>query len=122
MRSHRTLRVWQLAIVLIRFIYQATRGFPKDETYGLRSQIRRAAVSVATNIAEGNARHGPGEAAHGLSMAIGSLAEVDTLVVVCAAEGHFDAATTREFETQAAHLNQLLLARAQKMRAAAKRR
>lgn len=118
MKSHRRLRIWQLAIALIRAIYHATRGFPREEIFGLKAQLRRAAVSVATNIAEGNARFGPGEAAHGLSMAIGSLAELDTLIVVCEMEGYLEPETARALETQSAQLCQLMLARSRKMRAA----
>jgi four helix bundle protein len=56
MRKHHELRLWQDAMLLVEMIYKITRHFPKDEIYGLTSQIRRAAVSVPSNIAEGAAR------------------------------------------------------------------
>ncbi len=58
-RSFRDLRVWQAAMDLVEHVYRITDSFPKAETYGLTSQIRRAAVSVPSNIAEGNARRIP---------------------------------------------------------------
>jgi hypothetical protein len=63
-RSYRELLVWQKAKALATQIYQATEQFPRPETYGLTSQIRRAAVSVPSNIAEGQGRLTPGEFLH----------------------------------------------------------
>ena len=77
-RSYRDLLVWQKAKALAVQIYHATEQFPKAETYGLTSQIRRAAVSVASNIAEGQGRLTPGEFLHFLGQARGSLLELDT--------------------------------------------
>ena len=77
-QSHRDLTVWQLGMDLTEGVYQLTRAFPKDETYGLSSQVRRAAISVPANIAEGNARSSTKEYLHLLSIAVGSLAEVET--------------------------------------------
>ena len=57
-RNHRSLKAWQQSIALVENVYKATRTFPKDETFGLVSQMRRAAVSVPANIAEGSARSG----------------------------------------------------------------
>ena len=65
---------------LAREVYRFTGGFPFHERYGLTSQLRRAAVSAAANIAEGYARYGKQELAHALSVSLGSLAEVDTLL------------------------------------------
>jgi four helix bundle protein len=67
---------------LVTEIYQATRVFPKDETYGLTSQLRRAAVSVPSNIAEGQARFSRKEFHHFLSLARGSLVEIETQVII----------------------------------------
>ena len=80
--SHRNLLVWQKAIKLSLGAYNYTRSFPRDEQYGLTSQIRRACVSIAANIAEGNGRRTDRDYAHFLSMAIGSAREVDTLFVM----------------------------------------
>jgi four helix bundle protein len=81
-RDHRDLRVWQLAIDLALMAYDLSAGFPQAEVYGLAIQMRRAAVSVASNIAEGNGRVHRAEYAHFLSMARGSLREVQTLTVI----------------------------------------
>jgi len=77
-RSYRDLIVWQKAMDLVRAIYNLTTSFPTDERFGLISQVRRAAVSVPSNIAEGPARHTSREFVQFISHAEGSLAEVDT--------------------------------------------
>jgi four helix bundle protein len=77
-RYYRDLQVWQKAIQLAKCIYRISASFPNAEKYGLVSQIRRAAVSVPSNIAEGQARNTTGEFILFLSHAEGSLAEVDT--------------------------------------------
>jgi four helix bundle protein len=77
-RTYRELIVWQKAKALTVHVYKATEPFPKTETYGLISQIRRAAVSVTSNIAEGQGRLTTGEFLHFLGQASGSLLELDT--------------------------------------------
>jgi four helix bundle protein len=77
-QSYRDLVVWQKAMTLAELVYEASSKFPKQETYGLTSQMRRAAVSVASNIAEGQARHSRGEFLQFLGHARGSLAELET--------------------------------------------
>jgi four helix bundle protein len=77
-RSFRDLWVWQSAMDLAAAIYELTGSFPQSETFGLSSQIQRAAASVAANIAEGHARRNLREYLHFLSIARGSLAEVET--------------------------------------------
>jgi len=81
-RSYRELLVWQKAKALAVQIYQATDQFPRAETYGLTSQIRRAAVSVASNIAEGQGRLTAGEFIHFLGQARGSLLELETQLAI----------------------------------------
>lgn len=81
-RNHRTLKAWQEAINLVDAIYSTTAEFPADERFGLTSQLRRAAVSVPANIAEGFARTGTRELLHFLSIASGSLSELDTLIEI----------------------------------------
>jgi four helix bundle protein len=76
--SYRDLLVWQKSMVLAKQIYLMTRAFPDDERFGLITQMRRAAVSVPSNIAEGQARKGRREFVQFLSHAEGSLAELDT--------------------------------------------
>ncbi len=81
-RSHRDLRVWQTSMSLVEAIYRATDGFPRHETYGLGSQIQRAAVSVPSNIAEGHAREHLKEYLNHLAIAQGSLAELITQIEI----------------------------------------
>ena len=76
--SFRDLRVWQLGMELVELVYHLTRSWPPSERYGLTSQIRRSAVSVPSNIAEGQAREHLAEYLHHLSVAQASLAELDT--------------------------------------------
>jgi four helix bundle protein len=76
--SHRDLHVWQKAMDLVTACYRITARFPKSETYGLASQLQRAAVSVPANIAEGKGRASTGAYLQHLSIAAGSLAELDT--------------------------------------------
>jgi four helix bundle protein len=79
-QTHRDLKVWQLGMEIAELIYQTTKAFPDDERFGLISQLRRAAVSIPANIAEGNARDSTKEYLRHLSIAVGSLAEIETLV------------------------------------------
>ena len=77
-KSHRDLVVWQKAMDLVVLIYQATAAFPKHELYGLTSQLRRAAVSIPANVAEGQGRRSKSEFCQFLGNARGSLLELDT--------------------------------------------
>ena len=81
-KSYKDLLVWQKGIVLVKEIYELTRDFPADEKFGLVSQMRRAAVSIPSNIAEGQARHTTGEFIQFVSHAEGSLAELETQVII----------------------------------------
>jgi four helix bundle protein len=80
--SYRDLVVWQRAIQMTVAIYRLSVGFPKEEMYGLTSQLRRAAVSVASNIAEGYGRASRGEYKQFLGMARGSICEVQTQLTI----------------------------------------
>lgn len=80
MQDFRKLDVWQKGFRLGVDIYQITRGFPKEELYGLTSQLRRAAVSIAANIAEGCGRYSDAELVHFLDISMGSLSETDTFL------------------------------------------
>ena len=81
-RKHHNLKVWQEAMQLVKGIYAATTAFPKEESYGLTSQIRRAAVSIPSNVAEGAARTGAKEFLRFLSIARGSLSELETQIIL----------------------------------------
>lgn len=79
-KGYKKLIVWQKADELAYQIYIATKGFPKEETYGIISQLRRAALSVPTNIVEGYGRQGKKELKHFVNIALGSLAETEYLL------------------------------------------
>ncbi len=90
--AHRRSAAWEYCMELTREIYRVTRRFPAHERYGLTAQLQRAAVSTAANIAEGYARYGRQELAHGLSVGLGSLAEVDTLLEIASQLGYLSSA------------------------------
>ena len=81
-KNFKDLLVWQRAVDLVPQLYELLRGFPKEETYALSDQIRRAAVSIPANIAEGQARQHPKEFLQHLFIAKGSLAELQTLLII----------------------------------------
>ncbi|MFZ3253245.1 MAG: four helix bundle protein [Syntrophales bacterium] len=81
-KSYRDLIVWQKSMDLVEMVYQVTKGFPREELYGLTNQLRRAAVSIPSNIAEGQARNSTAEFRNFLSIARGSLAEVETQLLI----------------------------------------
>lgn len=87
MKTHKDLDVWKNAVQLAIKVYELTRTFPKEEVFGLTAQMRRAAVSVASNIAEGAARRGNKEFVHFLYLAAGSASELDTHLEICRQTG-----------------------------------
>ena len=82
MAGYRELVAWQRAVDLVERIYRVTAEWPREEIYGLTNQTRRAAVSVPANIAEGQGRSSPKEFAHHLSIAYGSLCELETHLLI----------------------------------------
>lgn len=82
--DYRDLTVWQKSIDLVEVIYRHTAGFPNHETFGLTQQLRRAVVSIPSNIAEGQGRGSPREFRNFLGIARGSLNEVETQLVIAA--------------------------------------
>jgi four helix bundle protein len=90
MRNHLNLQVLRKARDLTLVIYELTRGFPRDERFGLTAQVRRAAVSVVSNVAEGAARRSDREFARFLDVALGSAAELDAQLDISTALGFVD--------------------------------
>jgi four helix bundle protein len=99
-RSYRDLLVWQKAKTLAVRLYCETESFPKTETYGLSSQLRRASVSVVSNIAEGQGRLTRGEFLHFLGQARGSLLEVDAQMAIALDLGYVRKETFAEIDDQ----------------------
>ena len=81
-RSYRDLEVWKLAIDFVKKVYQVTNNFPASEKFGLINQIRRAAVSIPSNIAEGQGRNSTKEFKQFLAISLGSLAELETQLII----------------------------------------
>ena len=88
METHRDLRVWQQSIDFVSSIYLMTRSLPKEELFGLVSQMRRAAVSVPSNIAEGYGRGTDKEKIHFLRISSGSMSELETQLTLCLKLGY----------------------------------
>lgn len=89
-RAHHDLKVWQEAMDLVKMIYQSSSSFPESENFGLKSQIRRAAISVPSNIAEGAARTSAKEFLQFLSVSRGSLSEVETQMLISKNLGYLE--------------------------------
>ena len=89
-QSYKELVVWQKAIDLTVAVYQLTKKFPKDELFGLVSQMRRASVSIASNIAEGEGRKSKKEFSRFLGISLGSKAELETQLILCERVGLAD--------------------------------
>ncbi len=81
-KSYRDLEVWKKSIDLVKDIYAFTQKFPKEEVYGLVSQMRRSAISISSNIAEGKTRQHVNEYVQFLYVALGSCAELETQVII----------------------------------------
>ncbi|MCX6231956.1 MAG: four helix bundle protein [Bacteroidetes bacterium] len=82
MRNFRELEIWKKSILFVKLIYQLTDFFPEKEIYGLTSQIRRAAVSIASNIAEGSSRNSEKDFVRFLEIAMGSAFEIETQLII----------------------------------------
>jgi four helix bundle protein len=109
-RTYRDLVVWQKAYDLSLAVYRATRGFPNDEVYGLRSQVRRAAISIPSNIAEGYGRRTTAEYARSLNIAYGSRCELETQLSIAADLGYISQTVATKLEQQTAEVERMLTA------------
>ena len=107
-KSYRDLRVWQEAMDLVVICYQITKTFPKSEMYGLASQLQGAAVSIPANIAEGRARQYSKEFLQHLSIACGSLAEVETHIQIAERLNYIDSDKVRQILDKAAEIGRML--------------
>lgn len=108
LHSFKDLRAWREAHTLVLDVYRITRSFPREELFGLTSQIRRASVSVTSNIAEGFNRSSKKEKIQFYSMAIGSLAEVQDQLEIARDIGYLDAATFADVSARALTIHKLL--------------
>lgn len=109
MRPHEQLDVWKKAMDLVISVYRSTEAFPKEERFGLTSQIRRAAVSVPANIAEGAARHSSKEFAHFLSNAQGSASELETELLIARRLGFLNETVYRELRAALDSIGRMMI-------------
>ncbi len=107
-RPHKRLEAWKKSIALVTSIYEETKAFPQDEEYGLKSQLRRASVSVPSNIAEGLTRKTKKDKLHFLNIAQSSLSEIDTQVEICLNMKYFDNTHYERIEIQLVEIQKLL--------------
>lgn len=108
LKSYQDLEVWQKAMDLVVLCYEITKKFPKNEIYGLSSQLQRAAVSVPANIAEGRHRQSSKEFLQYLSIAYGSLAEVETHVQIAERLNYIDEGQINKTLTKTAEIGRML--------------
>ena len=106
--NYRDLVVWQKAMELVTEVYRSTECFPKSEVFGLSSQIRRAVVSVPSNIAEGQGRDSSKEFVHHLSFAYGSLMETETQLQIAANLGYIGQTEVDRLLNDTAEIGRLL--------------
>ena len=97
-KGYKKLIVWQKADEFAYQVYLETKKFPKEETYGMTSQLRRAAISIPTNIVEGMGRQGKGESKQFVNIALGSLAESEYLLEFCLRLNYLDTETFKRLE------------------------
>src|ERR1700746_1623978 len=106
--NYRELVVWQRAMDLVLEVYRSTRNFPRDEIFGLTSQMRRAAVSVPSNVAEGKGRYSPKDRTHFVYQARGSLLELQTQITVAGKLSYLDLKTAKNLQCLADEVGRLL--------------
>lgn len=105
---YRQLIAWQKAMLLVRSVYELSKRFPKEEIYGLTSQVRRAAVSVPSNIAEGQGPDSTKEFLHHLSIAYGSLMEVETQILIAEDLGYLENQAVVDFLEKSAETGRIV--------------
>ncbi len=107
-RDYRELIVWQKSMDLVELLYRHTKSFPKEELYGLTAQMRRAAVSIPSNIADGQARQTTRDFIRFLSIARGSLKELETQVIICHRLAYIDEAQESELVAATEEVSRLI--------------
>ncbi|MEK6746845.1 MAG: four helix bundle protein [Pseudomonadota bacterium] len=107
-RGYKDLQVWQKSMDFVDAVYIATKSFPKDEVYGLTSQLRRSAVSVASNIAEGSSRGSTREFIRFIEISYGSLAEAETQIYIANRQKYIVDEITNKLLEQAGEIGRML--------------
>lgn len=109
MNNHKDLDVWKNSIVFVKRIYETTKTFPREEMYGLTNQLRRASVSIPSNIAEGAARKGKAEFKQFLYIALGSLSEVETQLIISKEINFLEKELFHSLETELITIRKMLV-------------
>ena len=107
-KSYKDLIVWQRSIDFVTEIYELTKMLPTDEKFGLVSQMRRSGVSVPSNLAEGHARIGKNEFKHFVSISLGSLAELETQILICQNLNYFTKIISDDLLENTNEINKML--------------
>jgi len=107
-KHYRDLKVWQKAYQLCLEVYRLTREFPKEERYGLTSQVRRASVSIVSNIAEGYGRGTTAEYIRGNYISYGSLCELETQILLCCDLGYINKEKAQELQGNVREVERML--------------
>ena len=115
LRTHKDLEVWKQSIDLVSTVYRISKTFPHEERYGLANQMRRAAVSIPSNIAEGAGRGSRKEFSQFLHIALGSLSEVETQIIIAKRLGYLD--DSGDIEEQIQTVRKLILGLVRYLRA-----
>lgn len=115
-RPHKRLEAWKNSIAFVSLIYEETKSYPRDEEFGLKSQLRRAAVSVPSNIAEGLTRKSLNDKLHFLDIAQASLSEIDTQLEISLRLKYMNETTFCVMEEQLVQIQKLLGGLVRKMR------
>jgi len=115
-QTYQDLTVWQKSMDLTALVYQTTKKLPKDELYSLTNQMRRAAVSIPSNIAEGQARHSTKEFIQFLRIAQGSKAELETQFLLCLKIGYLTDSDTEKIMNLLQEIGKMLTALIAKLR------
>ena len=117
MRPHQKLDAWSKSVDLVVEVYKATESFPKEERYGLTSQIRRAGISIPANIAEGAGRYSQKEFAYFLSNAQGSASELETELIIAHRLGYLSEALFSKLITELQRIGRLITGLTRRIRA-----
>lgn len=106
--SYKDLKVWQRSIQFCKSLYKLTSDFPKEELYGLTAQIRRCAISIPSNIAEGHARNYTNDYIRFISIALGSVAELETQLILAIELNYAKKEQTKELLTELSEIGKML--------------
>jgi four helix bundle protein len=109
MKTHKDLIAWQKSISLVTDVYSITKSFPKDEIYGIVNQLRRASVSVPSNIAEGAARASKKEFCQFLYISLGSASEMETQIIICENLKYLDIDVSNSLQSKLIEIRKTIL-------------